>query len=87
MDTKALYAIVERWNGTEKGYTRLTFEEAKADMDALIAEVRAAEKLRHRIAELESHALKRNNDMQAFASEVARLANEKYSDYMNKPAV
>ena len=35
-----------------------------------------------RIAELEAHVRKRNNDMQAFAAEVARLANQKYADYM-----
>ena len=34
-----------------------------------------------RIAELEAHVRKRNNDMQAFATEVARLANQKYADF------
>ena len=51
-------------------------------MQALLAEVRKAAELKRRIVELEAHVRKRNNDMQAFAAEVARLANQKYADYM-----
>ncbi len=82
MNEKELADLASRWDGVTKGHTRLTFEEAKADMQALLAEVRKAAELKRRIAELEAHVRKRNNDMQAFAAEVARLANQKYADYM-----
>lgn len=75
-----LASIATRWEGVERGFKNLKFEEAHADMKALLAEVRQQEALRYRIAELEAHVLKRNNDMQAFATEVARLANQKYAD-------
>lgn len=82
MDKEQLTDIAKRWDGVTKGYKKLSFEEAKADMDALLAEVREMDNLRRRIAELELHVKKRNNDMQSFAAEVARLANQKYADYM-----
>ena len=82
MNEKELADLASRWDGVTKGHTRLTFEEAQADMQALLAEVRKAAELKRRIAELEAHVRKRNKDMQAFAAEVARLANQKYADYM-----
>jgi Tfp pilus assembly protein FimV len=82
MNDKELADLASRWDGVTKGHTRLTFEGAQADMQALLAEVRKAAELKRRIAELEAHVRKRNNDMQAFAAEVARLANQKYADYM-----
>ncbi len=81
MNERELADLAKRWDGVTKGYARLTFEQAHADMQALLAEVRKSEELKRRIAELEAHVLKRNNDMQAFATEVARLANQKYADY------
>jgi cell division protein FtsB len=81
MNEKELADLAQRWDGVTKGYARLTFEEAQADMQVLLAEVRKAGELKRRIAELEAHVRKRNNDMQAFAAEVARLANQKYADY------
>ena len=80
MTDKELAELATRWDGVTKGYARLNFEEAHADMQALLAEARKASSLRRRIAELEAHVRKRNADMQAFASEVARLANQKYAD-------
>ena len=82
MNEKELADLASRWDGVTKGYTQLTFEKAQADMQALLAEVRKAAELKRRIAELEAHVRKRNNDMQAFAAEVARLANQKYADCM-----
>jgi len=82
MTDKDLADLAHRWDGVTKGYAKLTFEQAQADMQSLLAEVRQAASLKRRIAELESHVLKRNNDMQAFAAEVARLANQKYADCM-----
>lgn len=82
MNEKELADLASRWDGVTKGHTKLTFEEAQADMQALLTEVRKATELKRRIAELEAHVRKRNNDMQAFAAEVARLANQKYADYM-----
>jgi cell division protein FtsB len=82
MNDKELADIEHRWDGVTKGYAKLTFEQAQADMQALMAEVRKVGELKRRIAELEAHVRKRNNDMQSFATEVARLANQKYSDYM-----
>jgi uncharacterized protein YhaN len=81
MTDKELADLAHRWDGVTKGYARLTFEEAHADMQALLAEVRKAGELNRKIAELEAHVRKRNNDMQAFATEVARLANQKYADF------
>ena len=81
MTDKELADLAHRWDGVTKGYTRLTFEEAHADMQTLLAEVRKAGEMKRRIAELEAHVRKRNNDMQAFATEVARLANQKYADF------
>jgi len=81
MTDKELADLAHRWDGVTKGYSKLTFEEAHADMQALLSEVRKAGELRRRIAELEAHVRKRNNDMQAFATEVARLANQKYADF------
>jgi cell division protein FtsB len=83
MEKEQITAIAERWDGVSKGFKQLTFEEAQADMATLLAEVRAAERLKSRIVELEAHVKKRNNDMQAFVAEVARLAHGKYSDYMS----
>jgi cell division protein FtsB len=73
--------IERRWSSVTKGYAKLTFEQAQADMQALLAEARKVQDLKRRVAELEAHVHKRNNDMQSFASEVARLANQKYADY------
>lgn len=81
MTDKELADLAHRWDGVTKGYAKLTFEEAHADMQALLAEVRKAGELKRTIAELEAHVRKRNNDMQAFAIEVARLANQKYADF------
>lgn len=81
MDKQKLNDIAARWDGVSNGHRNLTFDEAKADMHALLAEARNIERLRRRIAELEAHVKKRNNDMQSFAAEVARLANQKYADY------
>jgi len=69
MTDKELADLAHRWDGVTKGYARLTFEEAHADMQALLAEVRKAGELNRKIAELEAHVRKRNNDMQAFATE------------------
>ena len=82
MTDQEIADISGRWDGVTKGHTRLTFDEAQADMQKLLEQVRNTKVLQRRIAELEAHVLKRNNDMQAFASEVARLANQKYADYM-----
>ena len=81
MTDKELADVAHRWDGVTKGYAKLTFEEAHADMQVLLAEVRKAGELKRKIAELEAHVRKRNNDMQAFATEVARLANQKYADF------
>ena len=81
MTDKELADLAHRWDGVTKGYAKLTFEEAHADMQALLAELRKAGELKRKIAELEAHLRKRNNDMQAFATEVARLANQKYADF------
>lgn len=81
MDKQKLHDIAARWEGVERGFARLTFEEAQADMKALLSAVREQDTLRQRISELELHVKKRNDDMKAFATEVARLANQKYSDY------
>lgn len=81
MEKQKLQDIAARWEGVERGFARLTFEEAQADMKELLAAVREQDPLRQRIAELEMHVKKRNEDMKAFATEVARLANQKYSDY------
>lgn len=81
MNEKVLSDIESRWDGVSNAHTRLTFEEARADMQALLSVVREACELRRRISELEAHVLKRNNDMKAFASEVAKLAYQKYADY------
>lgn len=82
MTDKELADLAHRWDGVNKGYAKLSFEQAQADMQALLGEVRKAGELKRRIAELEAHVRKRNNDMQAFATEVARLANQKYADYV-----
>lgn len=82
MNDKELAQLAQRWDGVTKGYAKLTFEEAHADMQALLAEVRKSVELKRKIAELEAHVRKRNNDMQAFSAEVARLANQKFADYM-----
>jgi hypothetical protein len=81
MDKNRLNDIAFRWEGVTGGFKRLTFDEAQADMSALLAAVREQDKLNQRIAELEAHIIKRNEDMKAFATEVGRLANQKYSDY------
>lgn len=81
MTDKELADMAHRWDGVTKGYAKLTFEEALADMQALLADVRKTAELKRKVAELEAHVRKRNNDMQAFASEVARLANQKYADF------
>ncbi|KFB68897.1 hypothetical protein [Candidatus Accumulibacter vicinus] len=81
MTDKDLEDLAYRWDCVTKGYAKLTFKEAHADMQALLAEVRKAGELRRRIAELEAHVRKRNNDMQEFACEVVRLANQKYADF------
>lgn len=81
MTETELNDLAERWSGVTKGYAKMTFEQAHSDMQKLLYEVRAADALRRRIAELEAHVRKRKNDMQAFASEVARLANQKYADW------
>jgi len=81
MTDKELADLAHRWDGVTKGYAKLTFQQAQTDMQALLAEVRKASELKRRIAELEAHLRKRNNDMQAFATEVARLANQKFADY------
>ncbi len=81
MDKQKLQDIAGRWEGVERGFARLTFEDAQADMKALLTAVREQDALRQRIAELELHVKKRNEDMKAFATEVARLANQKYADY------
>lgn len=74
--------IAKRWDGVSNGHKNLTFEAAKSDMEKLLAEVRSIGRLKAKISELESHIKKRNNDMQSFAAEVARLANQKYADYL-----
>lgn len=81
MDKQKLQDIATRWEGVERGFTRLTFEEAQADMKELLAAVREQDGLRQKIVELELHVKRRNDDMKAFATEVSRLANQKYSDY------
>ncbi len=81
MDKQKLPEIACRWEGVERGFARLTFEAAQADMQALLTAVREQDALRQRIAELELHVKKRNEDVKAFATEVARLANQKYADY------
>jgi uncharacterized protein YhaN len=81
MDKQRLQDIATRWEGVERGFSRLTFDEAQADMKELLAAVREQDQLRRRIAELEIHVKKRNEDMKAFATEVSRLANQKYADY------
>ena len=81
MKTQELDNIAARWEGTGKGYAKLSFEDAHKDMRALLAEVRSLDRIHYRIKELEAHVAKRNADMQAFAVEVGRLANQKYSDY------
>lgn len=81
MDNAKLQDIAKRWEGVERGFSRLTFEEAQADMKELLTVVREQEKLTRRIAELEAHVKKRNEDMKAFATEVGRLAHQKYADY------
>ena len=81
MDKQKLQDIATRWECVERGFTRLTFEEAHADMKELLAAVREQDGLRQKIVELELHVKKRNYDMKAFATEVSRLANQKYSDY------
>jgi len=47
----------------------------------VLAAVREQDGLRQKIVELELHVKKRNDDVKAFATEVSRLANQKYSDY------
>ena len=81
MTDKDLEDLVHRWDGVTKGYAKLTFAEAHADMQALLSEVRKTAELKRKIEELEAHVRKRNSDMQAFATEVARLANQKYADF------
>lgn len=82
MDKQKLQEISARWEGVEKKYRNIKFEEAHADMKDLLAELRKQDGLYREITELKLHILKRNNDMQAFVSEVARLAQQKYSDVL-----
>ena len=79
-DQANIAAIAARWDGVTKGYERLTFAEAKADMDALLAEVHRTQELRRRINDLERQLAKRNADMREFAAEVNRLAETKYRE-------
>jgi cell division protein FtsB len=80
MTDTELNDLAERWEGVTKGYRNLTFDGAHADMLILLAEVRKQEEMRREIARLRAHVAKRNADMQAFVAEVARMANQKYSD-------
>ena len=50
MNEKELADLASRWDVVTKGHTRLTFEEAQADMQALLAEVRKAADRQHRPA-------------------------------------
>ena len=50
MNEKELADLASRWDGVTKGHTRLTFEEAQADMQALLAEVRKAAELMAKLA-------------------------------------
>lgn len=80
MTKTELNDLVERWEGVGKGYRELEFEQAHADMLALLVEVRKMDDLRHEVARLKAHVAKRNADMQSFIAEVAHLANQKYGD-------
>lgn len=78
--------LAERWEGVGKGYRELKFEQAHADMLALLAEVRKMDELHREVARLKAHVTKRNADMQSFVAEVARLANQKYVDIETRGA-
>lgn len=83
MTADQLKAIANRWEGTADGHRNLTFSDAKADMEVLLAAAQLIPAFEAEIRNLKAHVRKRNADMQAFASEVSRLANQKYSDYMD----
>jgi hypothetical protein len=83
VDAKTLSDIASRWDGVSKGHHNLTFDKAQADMQTLLSEARKVQKMREEVELLKAHVRKRNADMQAFASEVTRLATQKYSDYMD----
>lgn len=82
IDNKQLRGIQERWDNTKQGYMELSFEQAHADMMTLLQAVMEQDSLHARIAELEAHVRKRNGDMQAFVTEVSKLANQKYADWV-----
>lgn len=73
IDADGFADIALRWEGVGKGFKKLTFDEAKADMDALMSAVLKQDALVRRISELESMVLKKNADVDAFMTEVSRL--------------
>jgi len=81
MTAKERESIALRWDGVTKGYVKLSFDEAHADMQALLSELRTVDDLRRRILGLEEQVRRRNNAMLEFASEVERLARQKYADF------
>lgn len=82
-DAKTLADIAGRWEGVSNGHHHLKFDQAKADMAVLLGEARKVQQMKDEVAQLQAHVRKRNADMQAFVSEVGRLATQKYSDYMD----
>lgn len=76
MTDSEINEIASRWAGVGKGFKRLTFDEAQADMMALLGEVRALrpenEKLKGRIMSAELKAGNMGTEMLREIEQVVR---------------
>lgn len=81
IENEQLRAIDERWEDIARGYIELKFDRAYADIQVLLTAVHERNKLNARLAEREASVRQRNTDMQAFMTELARIAQQKYAEW------